>query len=165
MSLSNLVRVGSVAAVAAGALLLPVALVGLYARQAEAAGALGLVGFLAAFVGTGLLAGMFWTLAFVAPSLAVEAPAVLDTEPTGPLAFGLLFSGIVVGLGWALFGIAMFRAGVFPRVAAIVLVVGALLTIAPLPGTGLVIEAALIWLGFSLLTGRGVSAGQPASVQ
>jgi len=110
-----------------GVLLLLVALVGLYARQAEAAGVLGLVGFLAALVGTGLLAGMFWTLAFVAPSVAVEAPAFLDAEPTGLLGFGFLFSGIVVGLGWALFGVATIRARVFPRAAAIVLTVGALL--------------------------------------
>lgn len=57
-----------------GALLLLVALVGLYARQSEAAGVLGLVGILVALIGTGLLVGTFWTNAFVPPALAVEAP-------------------------------------------------------------------------------------------
>ncbi len=57
-----------------GSLLLLVALVGLYARQSESAGALGLVGFLAALVGTGLLVGSFWTQAFVVASSAIEAP-------------------------------------------------------------------------------------------
>ena len=83
MSLSNLVRVGSVAAVAAGALLLPVALVGLYARQAEAAGALGLVGFLAALVGAGLLAGLSWTLAFVVPTWPLRPLPFSTPSPRG----------------------------------------------------------------------------------
>ena len=48
------------------------AAVGLYARQSESAGTLGLVGFLAALSGTGLLVGLIWANAFVAPTLAVE---------------------------------------------------------------------------------------------
>ncbi len=138
-----------------GALLLLVAVVGLHARQSEAAGALGLAGFLAALIGTGLLVGFFWTNAFIPPALAVEAPAVLDNEPTGSLAFGFILSTTVVGLGWALFGVSMLRARVYPRVAAILLIIGALLVIVPLPATGFVIDAALIWLGvISLREGR-----------
>jgi hypothetical protein len=145
-----------------GALLLLVAVVGLHTHQAEAAGTLGLVGFLAALVGTGLLVGLVWTSTFVPPTLAVEAPAVLDTEePPGALAFGFMFSIVVFGLSWALFGVAMLRARVYPRVAAIVLIIGALLLIAPLPATGLVIEAALIWLGVvALKAGHAPSTGQ-----
>lgn len=130
-----------------GALLLPVALVGLHARQSEAAGALGLVGFLAALIGTELLVGMFWTNAFIPPALAAAALAVLDAEPGGSLAFGFILSTTVVGLGWALFGVAMLRARIYPRVATILLIIGALLVIVPLPATGFVLEAALIWLG------------------
>ena len=40
----------------------------------------------------------------------------------------------------------MLRAWVYPRVATIFLIVGALLVIVPLPATGFVLEAALIWL-------------------
>lgn len=77
-----------------------VALVGLYAHQSEAAGALGLLGFLAALIGTGLLVGTMWTLTFVVPSAAVEAPAFLDAEEVvGPLDMGFMFSGIAVSLG------------------------------------------------------------------
>lgn len=144
-----------------GALLLLVAVVGLYARQSEAAGALGLTGFLAALIGTGLIVGMVWTNTFVPPALAVEAPAVLDAEPAGSLAFGFMFSSIVFGLSWALFGVAMLRARVYPRVAAILLIIGALIVIVPLPATGLLIEAALIWLGvISLKEGRAPSTGR-----
>ena len=49
-------------------LLLPLGLVGLYARQSEAAGLLGLMGFVVAFAGTVLVAGFAWTATFVAPA-------------------------------------------------------------------------------------------------
>ncbi len=61
--------------------LLPLGLVGLYARQSEAAGPLGLLGFLAAFAGTGLVAGFLWTDTFVAPELARSAPQLLAEGP------------------------------------------------------------------------------------
>jgi len=83
-----------------GGLLLLVALVGLYAHKSEAAGTLGLIGFLAALVGTGLLAGMFWTLTFVIPTATIEAPAFLDAEEVaGPLDMGFMLSSIAVALG------------------------------------------------------------------
>ena len=146
-----------------GGLLLLVALVGLYAYQSEAAGTLGLVGFLAALVGTGLLVGMMWALAFVVPSAAIEAPAFLDAEQSaGPLDMGFMLSIIVFALGWALFGVATLRARVFPRVAAIVLIVGALLTVLPLPATTLVIDVAVAWLGLSLLSRQRRSASDTA---
>ncbi len=144
-----------------GSLLLLVALVGLYARQSEAAGTLGLAGFLVALVGTGLLVGMMWTMAFVVPSAAIEAPAFLDAEETaGPLDMGFMLSGIAVAVGWALFGVATLRARVFPRRAAIVLIIGALLIVLPLPATTLVIDVAVAWLGLSLLSEQGRSTAE-----
>src|SRR3712207_8799484 len=56
-------------------------------------------------------------------------------------------------LGWLLFGVASLRARVYPRVAAIVLMIGAVLSILPVPLTGLVISVAVAWLGFVLFTG------------
>ncbi len=144
-----------------GSLLLLVALVGLYARQSEAAGTLGLAGFLVALVGTGLLVGMMWTMAFVVPSAAIEAPAFLDAEETaGPLDMGFMLSGIAVAVGWALFGVDTLRARVFPRRAAIVLIIGALLTVLPLPATTLLIDVAVVWLGLSLLSEQGRSTAE-----
>lgn len=149
-----------------GVLLLLAALVGLYARQSDAAGALGVAGFLAALVGTGLLAGMMWTLAFVVPSAAIEAPAFLNAEQTaGPLDAGFMLSGLAVAIGWALFGVATLRAGVFPRIAAIILIVGAILTFLLLPATTVVIDVAVAWLGFLMLTGRSQSLGRAATVR
>jgi hypothetical protein len=66
----------------AGVLLL-LGLVGLYARQLEATGTLGLAAFLVAFAGTALILGTWWTNAFVALSLATEAPELLEAGPTG----------------------------------------------------------------------------------
>jgi hypothetical protein len=54
--------------------LLPLGLVGLYARQSEAAGLLGLVGFVVAFAGTVLVSGFVWVDTFLAPELATSAP-------------------------------------------------------------------------------------------
>ena len=51
-----------------------IALTGLYARQATAAGRLGLVGYLLAALGTMLFAGDWWYEAFVGPQIAVQAP-------------------------------------------------------------------------------------------
>ena len=53
---------------------LPLGLVGLYARQSETAGLLGLVGFVVAFAGTVLVSGFVWVDTFVAPELATSAP-------------------------------------------------------------------------------------------
>ncbi len=104
----------------AGVLLL-LGLVGLYAHQSEASGTLGLVAFLAAFAGTALILGTWWTNAFVAPSLATEAPAFLDAGPTGVLAFEFTMSFALAAVGWLLFGLVSLRARVYPRAAAAVL--------------------------------------------
>ena len=68
-------------------------------------------------------------------------------------------------LGWLLFGVATLRARLYPRVAAILLMVGALLILIPLPGTAVVFAVAMAWLGFTLFTGRGASAERPSRVK
>ncbi len=133
----------------AGALLL-LGLVGLYARQSGVIDIVGLIGFLLAFVGTVLaLAGNIW-------------------------------ANMVAYLGWALFGVSSLQAGVYPRIAAILLIIGALIT-APFSastvggfgdilvymgvGASTVFNVAIIWLGFALFTGKGLSAEQPEQGQ
>jgi hypothetical protein len=56
----------------------------------------------------------------------------------------------------------MLRARVYPRVATILFIIGALPVIVPLPATEFVIEAALIWLGVISLKaeGRAPATGQ-----
>ena len=132
--------------------LLPLGLVGLYVRQSEAAGPLGLGGFVVAFIGTVLVAGFFWSSAFVAPILAVEAPQLLAVRSLP----GFFRSFIVFGLGWLLFGVATLRAGIYPRAPAVLLIVGSVLIVIRLPLTSIVLDAAVAWMGYVLFTGRAL---------
>ena len=143
-----------------GAVLLLFGLFGLYARQSEAAGALGIIGFLAAFLGTALNVGISFDQAFLLPILADVAPEVVDAGPP----FGILLAFISFGVGWLLFGAATLRARVYPRAAAVLLMVGAVLAALPLPFTYIVLGVAVIWLGFSLFTRRGEAMRQPSRV-
>jgi hypothetical protein len=142
-------------------------LVGLHLRQAEAAGAVGLAGFLVAFVGTALAVGLSWALFFVVPSLAAEAPEFLDAEQVaGPLNAGFIVSSGALAVGWALFGAGALRARSYPRWVAIALIVVALAQFLPFPGTGLVFGVAVALVGFFALTGGGrVSDEQPSRVR
>ena len=146
-----------------GSVLLLAGLVGLYVRQSEATGILGLVSFALAFFGTVLLAGAVWAQLFIAPFLATTAPGALDTEPTGGLAVGFTLSFGLAPLGFALLGLAMFRARVFPRASAIALMVGGALSFLPIPLSGIVFYPAMAWLGFLLFTGVGLSTEKPSS--
>ena len=144
------------------AVLLLIGLVGLYARQSEATGPLGLAGFLVAFLGTAFVTGFLWAGLFIVPALAVEVPAFVNELEGPPPGFFLSLS--TFGVGWLLFGIATLRARVFPRAAAILLMIGAVIAVLPLPFTGIVLAIALAWLGFAVFTGRETPADQPSRV-
>jgi hypothetical protein len=148
-----------------GGIALLLGLVGLYVGQSEASGPLGLVGFLAAFAGTSLILGTSWTNTFVAPSVATEAPAFLDAGPTGALGFGFTLSYALAALGWLLFGLISFRARVYPRAATVALIAGAVLTFAPLPASGVVFNAAVLWLGLSLFSQKETFARETERVK
>lgn len=152
-----------------GGVLILLGLVSIYARQSEEAGILGLIGFLAAFVTMTLVVGAFWTFTFVAPSVAMEAPAFLDNEQVaGPLNTGFMLTFMSFPVGLALFGIATLRARVFPRIAAAALTLGALLSFAPFAGVTMLADLALVWLGYSLyyeLAAEAVSPGAAPPVQ
>jgi hypothetical protein len=144
-----------------GAVLLLLGLVGLYTSQSEAAGVLGLVGFLAAFLGTALLVGVLWFELFITPSLATRAPGLAEAE-LGLAGFILVFLLGVVG--WLLFGVATLRARTYPRRAAALLMVGGVVAFVPIPLAGLVFSVATAWLGFVLFTGGSAPAEQPSRV-
>jgi hypothetical protein len=138
--------------------LLLIGLVGLYARQSEAAGLLGLVGFLVAFLGTALATGFRWATLFIAPSLAVVAPGFLNEGP--PPGFFLML--ITFAVGWLLFGVGTLRARVYPRAPAITLIAGAVLSLFPLPSVDIVLAAAVAWMGYVLFMERGAAVEPPS---
>jgi hypothetical protein len=139
-----------------GLILLSVGLVGLYAHQSDRAGLLGLVGFLIAFIETVFFTGFFWANLFVAPALAVGAPEFLDQGGRFP---GFCLSLLIYAVGWLLFRLASLKARAYPRAPVIVLIVGTALDLLGVPLSGLVIDAAFVWLGFSLFSGRATPVG------
>jgi hypothetical protein len=131
--------------------LLVVALTAAYEWQARSAGRFGVVGLVAALVGTLAMAGDLWFETFAVPWLADEVPTAFDATPTLLLALGANFSYLSFALGWALFGLASLRAGVFPRGICYALVVGGLLGYAALVAPfgaflGLAVAALGTWM-------------------
>ncbi|HET9755181.1 MAG TPA: hypothetical protein VFP66_01660 [Candidatus Limnocylindrales bacterium] len=129
-----------------------IALTGLYAMQATAAGRLGLVGYLVATLGTLLFAGDWWYETFVAPLIAAQAPELLRTAPSGSILIGAAITFGSFALGWVLFGIATYRARVFPRGAAILMVIGGIVGILALSAPFQIpLALAVGWMGSWLL--------------
>lgn len=141
-----------------GTVLVLFGLFGLYVSQSEAAGALGIVGFLLAFLGTALVAGISWSQAFITPFVATAAPELLEVEN---FAFPLTF--LIFAVGWVLFGVATLRTGIYPRAAAIVLIIGAVLLFVGflLPAAAFVFGIGVAWLGFHLFAEKGADEVQP----
>jgi hypothetical protein len=150
------------------------AIAGIYARQVEKSGRLGLAGY--------LLFSLFWALsmvfhfieAFIEPVLANVAPkfveGLLGMVTSVPSAVNLgafptvyMLAGLVgYVLGGLLFGIATFRAGVLPRWAGALLALGTILppilsSVVHHPFDRLFavpVGLALAWLGYALLSER-----------
>jgi hypothetical protein len=141
-------------------MLLLVGLVALFARQAGMFGFLGVTSFLLALLGTTLAAGALWSQVFVVPRLAQSAPQIVDRAGGSVLA-GFLLSFLLLGVGWILFGVATLRTRVFPRWAVILLIVGAVISILPVPSRALILEVAAASLGFTLLTEGGARKNNP----
>jgi len=127
---------------------LVIALVSLFVRQSGEFGTLGVVGFLAALVGTVLGAGGYWTYVFVVPYVAGPAPTLAD-QSSGSLLVGFVVSFLLMGLGWMLFAVATLRTRVYPRWAVVLLMAGSVVTIVPLPSRTLVLAVAVAALGYS----------------
>ncbi len=150
-------------------------IVGLYARQVEKSGWLGLAGY--------LLFSFFWALsvalhfieAFISPVVATVAPKFVEGllgMVTGqateinlgalPTVYALLIGVVGYVLGGLLFGIATFRANVLPRWAGGLLAIGTLLPVLlssvvqhPYDRIFAVpVGLALAWLGYALFSER-----------
>lgn len=159
--------INSVGSVLAFALLI-VALAAVYDLEARPAGTLGVIGLSAAIIGTVFMAGDWWYEAFAVPRIAEVAPEVIDTFVGGRLLMGGISSFVLVGLGWALFGVASLRAHVFPGAASAAILVGGLLSGVPIGvaylSGGIILGLAIAWLGVWMMRTTAASevAGQVA---
>ena len=134
----------------AGALLLG-GMVGFYVRQSEAAGKLGVIGFVLAFFGTVIVEGDFYTNTFVTPMVAQEAPSFLDNPLSGFLQVWLPFDFTLLAFSWLILAVATVRAHVYSRAASWFLLASTLLALVPFPLVNILLDASLVWLGSVLL--------------
>lgn len=155
-------------------------MVGLYVKQVERSGWLGLAGFILFSLWLALNLPLLFVEAFILPRLATASPAFVEgflgmlSGTTGSVDLGILpalwnLSGPMLILGLLLFGIATFRAGVLPRRAGALLALGAVLV----PAGALVppevqpkiimipVGLALAWLGYAVLFERRAPAPEP----
>lgn len=153
-----------------GAALLLLGLFGLHAHQVGTAGPLGTAGFLTAFSGTALAVGSFWETAFFAPAMAAADPAGFEAlqAPPGRLAGAFVVTMAAFVVGWILFGVVAWRARVYPRAAALLLIFGLPLALGTLLvvgfPTGVFFSVAVAWSGYTLWAEKGTLVGQPARV-
>jgi hypothetical protein len=135
-----------------GAVFLTLGLPGVYLRQAEAAGRLGLAAFFTALAGSALMIASDWNELFAAPAMLL-IPGFEEHFPVG-LIVGFMLNYGLYTLGWLLFGVATLRARALPRPLAILLIAGILLPVAGLaglhfPGDFLPCYVAFAWLGLA----------------
>lgn len=160
-------------------LLFLLGIAGLYARQVEEAGWLGLAGYLLLSLCWALQTAFIFAEAFILPVLATAAPefvksylGIVNGFPgqmnLGALVGAYTLVGILYMLGGLLFGIATLRAGILPRWPAVLLAVAAAVTPAAalLPHqiqrlAGMPVGIALAWLGYALWSERRVQASEP----
>jgi hypothetical protein len=153
---------------------------GLYARQAETSGWLGLAGFVLLSLWFAFILGFSFVEAFILPSLATAVPKFVAgwlgmfTSSASEMNLGVLptlwlLTAPLYILGGLLFGIATFRAGILPRWAAGLLAVGttlgpvvaALLPLEHQPKVAVPMGIALAWLGYALWSERREYAADP----
>ena len=151
---------------------------GLYARQVEKAGWLGLAGFVMLSLWLTLVMGFSFVETLILPQLATELPTFADgfvgmfAGSASEMNLGALptlwtISGPLYMLGGLLFGIATFRAGILSRWAAGILAAGTSLApvaaLLPSDREGIVavpVGLALAWLGYALLSERRKSSSE-----
>lgn len=151
---------------------------GLYARQVEETGWIGLVSFLILSLSWALNTAFIFAETFILPVLATPAPEFVESILgifngfPGDMNIGALpavygLTGILYMLGGLLFGIATFRAGILPRWAAGLLAVASAVTPAAalLPHeiqrfAGIPVGLAVAWLGYALFSERREKASE-----
>jgi hypothetical protein len=187
MSSSSLIRWGGLAAMVAGVLFIIVDLISLFVfgfsqRFTEAIISSGLLLFRSAvtpLAGALVLLGLVGLYARQSEAIGIPGLASFLIAFVGTvLAQGSILAALLADLGWALFGVASLQARVYPRMASILLIIGATSTgaFSALPrsepgsllmyavmGADIILNAAIAWLGFSLFAKRRDKGRRQAS--
>lgn len=149
-----------------GATLGILGLPGMYARQAQRAGVLGLIGttLMVCYI---LILGTFGSAlnVVVLPFIATHAPALAQSEPPG-LGLFLTIGGLLGAAGGILLGLATMRASILPRWAGILLMGSVIQCVgdffqSPIANLGFL----LVMIGFAWLGGALWSKPQEAVAQ
>jgi hypothetical protein len=135
------------------------ALTALYWMEADVVAGLGLVGYLIAFLGTLMVAGDWWYETFITPVLRSRVPGIFgETRPTLVL-IGAFVTSAAFAVGWLIFGFSSYRAGILPRGASILVMLGGLAGAATLiVGSEIPLAVAVGWIGLSLIRPDGDAA-------
>jgi hypothetical protein len=142
-----------------------IGLVGLHWRQIEQSGKLGLWAFVIALLGATLASGAAIMEVAVLPAVATAAGGdqslllfLSNNSPLPGILPVFLATILLFEIGYILTGLAIIRAGVFPKVAGILLIAGVVLDLVPLlpvkMGAGVCFGVATVWIG-ALLIGYG----------
>ena len=160
-----------------------VGVTGLYLRQVRESGLLGLIGYGLFSLFFVLQAAFTFTEAFMAPLTAVKSPELTEdlvglfaghTAHTdlGPLGVVPIFGVVFYVVGGVIFGVALLRARILSRGAAILLIAASAIT--PLAGVlpddtqrllAIPVGVALVWLGYSLWSVRQKTTPLPAPLE
>jgi len=148
-------------------LLLVFGLFGLHLHQQHAVGMFGQIATLVALFGTVTLFAEALIEVTMLPFLPENSPLIDEPPPVMLAVFFVSFVAYVLGL--LLFGIATWRAGVLPRRAAALLVIGIVLALAlkpVVPGVLAIMGVALVWLGVAAVaqTKALPSEAEPAAL-
>lgn len=157
-----------------------IGITGLYARQAEKTGWLGLAGYLSLTIFYAVQMCYSFAEVLILPLLTTVAPNFVSSAlgmasgAGGPMNLGALATvysilSVLYLVGLLLFGIATFRARILSRWAAVLLALSgplALIMVALLPHqlerlAAIPMGIALAWLGYSLLTERREPTSDP----
>jgi hypothetical protein len=143
-----------------GYILVQLGLVGVCVRQFQAAGCLGVVGFVVAFMGIGFTLMEGRDHIFSLPILRLAGLQSADPDQLHGL-WELILNAAVFSIGHVLLGVATFRVRVFPRLAGALIAIGApVLGFSPPIGIpavavagALIYGAGVAWLGYELSSG------------
>ncbi len=145
------------------------ATLGIYFWQRKQSGAFGAVAFIVVFTGLVLVTALDYFGAFIRLEIPTDVMAQIMEGSTGMVA---AFSGLIFLVGEILFGISVIRAGVFPKIAAVLFVVGfipvPLVEVFPfgIVAAGSVMAGVgIIWLGLSLWSQQVNGAGSVVRVR